>query len=233
VLNLKVGNVPEAAAFFRLLRERYQGDPNVPLTYYYWGDYNFNKGDYQKPPTNSSIWCRSTADSKFVRDASLGLARALRHLGYDKQAFQIVDYIEKRWPRFYVEFPPCPAPVVAMLPTPSKTMKRQERLLDLLQHRPQGRRGRHHPGASGRPSTCAPSARRGPRDVRQGRGRLPRPRGGLSPRWRLPGRASTTSPTWSRCSRFLTGRLNLAPAQTYEHIVAKHPDSALAPLAPS
>lgn len=105
-LNLKVGNVPEAAAFFRILRKKYQGDPNVPLTYYYWGDHYFKNKEYQKAADEFQYLVQVYPDSKFVREASLGLARSLRKLGYDKQAFQVVDFIEKRWPRFYVEFPP-------------------------------------------------------------------------------------------------------------------------------
>jgi outer membrane protein assembly factor BamD (BamD/ComL family) len=78
----------------------------VPLSYYYWGDYYFKKGDYQNAADQFQYLVQVYPDSKFVREASVSLAHSLRKLGYDKQAAQIVDFIEKRWPRFYVEYPP-------------------------------------------------------------------------------------------------------------------------------
>ncbi len=106
VLNLNVGNLPEATAYTKLLRTKHAGDSNVPLSYYYWGDYYFKKGDYQNAADQFQYLVQVYPDSKFVRESSVSLAQALRHLGYDKQAAQIVDFIEKRWPRFYVEYPP-------------------------------------------------------------------------------------------------------------------------------
>ena len=44
VLNLRVGNIPEAKAYFNLLRTKYKNDINVPQSYYYWGEYYFDNG---------------------------------------------------------------------------------------------------------------------------------------------------------------------------------------------
>lgn len=104
--NLKVGNIPEAKAYFNILRKQYPHDMNIPHISYYWGDYYFEQGDYRKAADNFQYLVQNYPDSPLVRDAALGLARSLIELGYDDQAFQIVDYIEKRWPRFYVDFPP-------------------------------------------------------------------------------------------------------------------------------
>jgi len=106
VLNLRVDNVPEAKAFFKILRDKYKNDPNVPLTYYYWGDYHFKNKDYERAADEFQYLVQVYPDCTFVREASLGLARSLKELGYDEQAYKIVDFIEKRWPRFYIEFPP-------------------------------------------------------------------------------------------------------------------------------
>jgi TolA-binding protein len=104
--NLKVGNIPEAKAYFNILRKQYPHDMNIPHISYYWGDHYFEQGDYRKAADNFQYLVQNYPDSPLVRDAALGLARSLIELGYDGQAFQIVDYIEKRWPRFYVDFPP-------------------------------------------------------------------------------------------------------------------------------
>lgn len=106
VLNLKVGNMPEATAYTKLLRTKHPNDTNVPLSYYYWGVHYFDKGDYQNAADQFQYLVQVYPDSKFVRESSVSLAQALRKLGYDKQAAQIVDFIEKRWPRFYIEYPP-------------------------------------------------------------------------------------------------------------------------------
>ncbi|MBQ4133851.1 MAG: tetratricopeptide repeat protein, partial [Desulfovibrionaceae bacterium] len=61
-------------------------------------------------------------DSQFVREASVGLARSLYKLEYFDQAFQIVDYIERRWPRFYMEYPP----ILEMIGDASQNMGKLE-----------------------------------------------------------------------------------------------------------
>ncbi len=40
-----------------------------------------------------------------MREAALGLANSLDQLGFNQQAYQIIDYIDKRWPRYYVDSP--------------------------------------------------------------------------------------------------------------------------------
>lgn len=106
MLNLNVENIPEAKAYFSLLRKKYPNDLNVPLTYFYWGEYYYNKGMDEEAAQEYEHLVQVFPDSKFVREASVKLALALRRLGYDDNAFQIVDFIEKRWPRFYIEYPP-------------------------------------------------------------------------------------------------------------------------------
>lgn len=106
MLNMKVGNLREAEAYFNVLQQRFPDDLNVPLIYYYWGEHYYKTGQYQKAADQFQIVVQDFPDSKYVREASVGLARSLHQLGYDKQAFEISDYIEKRWPRFYVEYPP-------------------------------------------------------------------------------------------------------------------------------
>ncbi|MFV0423916.1 tetratricopeptide repeat protein [Oleidesulfovibrio sp.] len=106
LVNLKIGNTREAEAYFNLLKREHPTDENIPLIYYYWGDHFFNNGQYQKAADQFQFVVQNHPDSRFVRESSVGLARALYRLGYYDQAYQIVDYIEKRWPRFYVEYPP-------------------------------------------------------------------------------------------------------------------------------
>lgn len=231
VLNLKVGNVPEAAAFFRLLRERYKGDPNVPLTYYYWGDYYFNKGDYQKAADEFQYLVQVYPDSKFVREASLGLARSLRHLGYDKQAFQIVDYIEKRWPRFYIEFPP----FLRLLGDAAYTVENYDKAKDdywtYYNLDPKGDEADIILARLGDiyVRTNRPEAAREMYD--KALADFPDREGGLIAKMRLAEEGIYDEPSVEQMFTVFDRPLNLAPAQAYQDIVDNHADSALAPLA--
>ncbi len=106
LVNLKAGNLGEAAAYFSILRKNHPNSDLIPLTYYYWGDHFFKAEDWENAADNYQFVIQNYPDSPFVREAGVGLARALYQLGFYEQAFQIVDYVEKRWPRFYMEYPP-------------------------------------------------------------------------------------------------------------------------------
>ncbi len=104
-VNMKMDNVQEAEAYFNMLKRKYPEDSNVPLTYYYWGDYFFKHEDFRRASDQFQYIVQNYPDSRYVREASLGLARSLYTLGYYEQAYQVGEYIDRRWPRFYVEFP--------------------------------------------------------------------------------------------------------------------------------
>jgi hypothetical protein len=48
MLNLRVGNLPEAKGYFNVLTKKYPLDANVPLVNFYWGEYYFDHGDFKK-----------------------------------------------------------------------------------------------------------------------------------------------------------------------------------------
>lgn len=231
VMNLKVGNVPEAAAFFRILREKYEGDPNVPLTYYYWGDYYFKQGDFQKAADEFQYLVQVYPDSKFVREASLGLARALRNLGYDKQAFQIVDYIEKRWPRFYVEFPPFLRLLGDAAYKVENYGKAKDEYWTYYNIDPKGdeadiilaRLGDIYV-RTGKPVAARELYQKAVAD-------FPDREGGLISRMRLAEEGIYDRPSMDEMFTVFDRPLNLAPADIYNDIVVNHPESPLAPLA--
>lgn len=104
-LNLMVGNLVEADAYFTRLRRQYPHDENVPLTYYYWGRYYYDKGDMQRAADELQYIIRNYAESRYARDAALGLAQAYAAIGYNQEAYGIIEYIERRWPRLYLESP--------------------------------------------------------------------------------------------------------------------------------
>lgn len=104
-VNLQAGNIPEARGYFNLLRNDYPNDPNIPLTYYYWGRHLMNAQKYQEATEQFEHILEHYPDNKIAQDAAIGLARSLKELQYFEQAQKIVDYIRQRWPRYYVEDP--------------------------------------------------------------------------------------------------------------------------------
>lgn len=105
MLNLRVGNIPEARGYFNVLTKKYPTDANVPLINFYWGEYYFDRGDYKKAADEYQSLIEKFPESKYVREGAMGLAKTLVKLGRFKEAAQIADYIGKRWPRYYVDFP--------------------------------------------------------------------------------------------------------------------------------
>lgn len=105
LLNLRVGNLPEAKGYFNVLAKKYPTDANVPLVNFYWGEYYFDYGDYKKAAEEYQGLIEKFPESKFVREGAMGLAKTLVKLGRYKEAAQIADYIDKRWPRYYIEYP--------------------------------------------------------------------------------------------------------------------------------
>lgn len=103
LLNLQVGNFPEARAYFKILQEKYPDDDNIPSISYYWGEYFYRKGDYKKAADQFQYLIQTYPEHQLVKQAAFYLADSLHRTGFLDQAFQIVDYIDKRWPDYYME----------------------------------------------------------------------------------------------------------------------------------
>ncbi|MCC8193432.1 MAG: tetratricopeptide repeat protein [Deltaproteobacteria bacterium] len=105
-VNLKVGNTVEATAYFNRLRRQYPMDETIPLTYYYWGEYYYDRNEMQQAADQFQYIVSNYAESRYARDAAVGLARSYSALGYYQEGYDIIDYIDRRWPRLYLESPP-------------------------------------------------------------------------------------------------------------------------------
>ncbi|WP_247648340.1 tetratricopeptide repeat protein [Pseudodesulfovibrio sp. zrk46] len=105
LLNLRVGNFPEAKAYFKILQEKYPDDDNIPSISYYWGEYYYRKGDFKKAADQFQYLIQTFPEHELVKQAAYYLADSLNRTGFVDQAYQIVDYIDKRWPDYYMENP--------------------------------------------------------------------------------------------------------------------------------
>ena len=231
LLNLKVGNMPEAKAYFNLLKSQYPNDPNIPYVSYYWGEYYLGMKEYEKAADQFQYLVQMYPDSKIVRDAALGLAKALDALGYDEQAFQIIDYIDKRWPRFYIED-------LRFLLMSANTQNRLGKINDARENY-----WAYYNLAPEAPEADIVLARIGDIYLKTGQKiaakeiyekaakDFPDKEGGLVAMMRLAEEGIYDDPSMSQMDKVFDRPYNLRPQKIYTHIIEKFPDSPLAPLA--
>lgn len=104
--NLMAGNSYEAAGYFNLLRREFPHYENLPLTYYYWGDYQYSQGNLNEAVEQFNYIVNNFPEHPISRDAALGLSRSYYRMGYFDQAYKIMLFVEQRWPTFYLDYPP-------------------------------------------------------------------------------------------------------------------------------
>jgi len=231
MLNLHVENIPEAKAYFSLLRKKYPNDMNVPLTYFYWGEYYYDKGMDEEAAQEYEHLVQVYPDSKFVREASVKLALALRRLGYDDNAFQIVDFIEKRWPRFYIEYPPFLRLLGDTAYTHGDTEKAKDHYWTYYNLDPKGddadmilaRLGDIYSEA-GQQAASAEVYQKAVAD-------FPEREGGLIADMRLAEKGVYDDPSIDYMFSVFDQPYSRKPSEIYTRIVTDFPDSGLAPLA--
>lgn len=231
LINLKVGNMPEAKAYFNLLKTQYPNDPNIPYISYYWGEYYLAREEYEKAADQFQYLVQMFPDSKIVRDAALGLAKSLDKLGYNEQAYQIVDYIDKRWPRFYIED-------LEFLLMAANTQNRLGKLNDA-----KGNYWAYYNLAPEAKESDIVLARIGDIYLKQGdktaakeiyekaAKEFPEREGGLVAMMRLAEEGIYDDPSMGEMDKVFDRPYNLRPQKIYNRIIEKHPDSPLAPLA--
>ncbi|WP_144019399.1 tetratricopeptide repeat protein [Paucidesulfovibrio gracilis] len=106
LINLRVGNLPEARAYFDLLQSQYPDNESVPAVEYYWGEHYYRQQDWQEAADRFQDFIeRYPEQERLARLAAFRLAESLKNLGLYDQAFQIVDYIDKRWPQVFESNP--------------------------------------------------------------------------------------------------------------------------------
>lgn len=106
IINLKAGNMPEARAYFNILKKQYPTNDVIPILYFSWAEYHMKRQDYQKAADLFQTVLQDYSENRFAREAALNLTICMAELGYNRQAYETAAYVEKRWPRYYVEYIP-------------------------------------------------------------------------------------------------------------------------------
>ncbi len=105
LLNLRVGNLPEARAYFNIVRKKYPQDDSAPIIPYSLGEYYRGKGDLKTAAAQYQDLIQNYPDSRMAKETAFNLVQVLRELGAYDKAYQIADYLDKRWPLFYMDNP--------------------------------------------------------------------------------------------------------------------------------
>lgn len=225
VLHLRVNNLPEARAYFNVLKRDYPHDPLVPTTEYYLGQFFLERGDYDQAADYFQIVVQNHPEHSIAQQSSVGLAKALNAMGYDEQAFQIMDFMEKRWPRYYIDEPELLelAGIIALRVNALESAK--QRLLtyyNLIPDTPEADMLLARIGdiylLSGQPDPAR-------RVFERAAELFPDQEGGLIAKMRLVEGGIHDEPSLD--DMFATRRA----AEVYSEIISKHPDSPLAAVA--
>jgi Uncharacterized protein conserved in bacteria len=231
LLNLQVGNFPEAKAYFKILQEKYPDDDNIPSISYYWGEYYYKKGDFMKAADQFQYLIQTYPEHQLVKQAAYYLADSLNRTGFIDQAFQIVDYIDKRWPDYYMENPEFLRLAGGVELSLKKLEQAKNHFFTYYNLNPE---------ADGADVVLA---RIGDIYVRQGENDAakliyekvvrdyPTKEGGLVAKMRLAEEGIHDDPTMPEMGDVFDRPYNLRPEKIYQDIVEQYPDSPLAPVA--
>ena len=103
--NANVGNLADAGGYIVALYRRYPDYPGVAQGFTALGKEQAKQHQDARAEQSFSIVLDKYPESSFLQEASVGLANALvMQKKYDK-AHVILDFISKRWPRYYIDDP--------------------------------------------------------------------------------------------------------------------------------
>lgn len=105
LINLKVGNLGEAGGYIVALLRRYPHFPGVAQGFTALGHEQVKRGLNNEAEQSFGLVLDKYPDSSYLQDASVGLARAFYNQKKFEKAKVILDFISKRWPRYYIEDP--------------------------------------------------------------------------------------------------------------------------------
>ncbi|KAB1442465.1 tetratricopeptide repeat protein [Pseudodesulfovibrio senegalensis] len=231
LINLKVGNLPEAKAYFSILQNKYPDDQVIPSISYYWGEYYFRKGEYRKAADQLQYLVQTYPENELVKDAAFLLAQALERIGYDEQAFQIVDYIDKRWPDYYMARPEYLLLAGGIEMRLKKYALAKDHYFTYYNLNPEAESADIALGRIG-DIYLTQGFKQAAREIYEKAARdYPDKEGGLVSKMRLAEEGIYDDPTMVQMVSVFDRPYTLRPVNVYEDIVEKYPDSPLAPVA--
>lgn len=103
--NINVGNLSDARGYIIALMRRFPDFPGVAQGLTALGQAQLKDGQNANAEQSFGIVLDKYPESSQLQAASVGLARALVQQNKDERAQVILDFISKRWPRYYINDP--------------------------------------------------------------------------------------------------------------------------------
>ncbi|GAU07952.1 tetratricopeptide repeat protein [Desulfoplanes formicivorans] len=231
LINVKVNNIPEAQAYFNLIRSKYPHDTNVPLTYYYMGEHYLNAKDYQQAADRFQYVVQNYPDNAITQSCAVGLTKALKELGYFKQAFEIMDYVQKRWPRYYLKDPAF-LMLAGYIDFKNKRLSAaKEEFWTYVNLTPQAKDVDIALARLGDIYVMTGKTKAARQIYEKTAEQFPDQEGGLIAKMRLAEEGVFDKPSIDTMFSVFDKPYSLRPQQVYSQIIATYPDSPLAPVA--
>jgi len=231
LLNLRVGSLREANAYFNIVKKKYAHDQNASVIPFSLGEYYRNKGDLKNAAAQYQSLIQNYPDSRMAKDTAYILAQVLRKLGDYNKAFQIVDYLDKRWPLFYMENPDFLKLAAEVEEKVDKLQQAKDHYWTYYNLNPNNEYADITLVRIG-DIYLRQNKRAAAKEIYQKAVQdFPNREGGLVARMRLAEEGIYDDPTMSEMDPVFAKPQALKPNETYELIVNKYPQSPLAPLA--
>lgn len=103
--NVNVGNLVDAGGYIVALLRRYPDYPGVAQGFTALGKAQLKRGLNERAEQSFSIVLDKYPESSYLQEASVGLAEAFSNQKKFQNAQLILDFISKRWPRYYIDQP--------------------------------------------------------------------------------------------------------------------------------
>lgn len=230
-LNIQVGNLDEAKAYFSILKEKYPKSSFVAQVHYYFGTYYFKNNDLVKAREQFETIVENYQTSPVVKDAAVNLTRVLYKMELYDLSWQVMKYMQQRWPLFYQKAPD----ILKLAGYVSLINKKYNLALDYY--------WQYYNILPEVKDADTVLTRIGDLYLKKGEvnyakkmyeyvaQKYPDKEGGLIAKMRLAEEGIYDEPTIKDMFSVFDRPFNLRPEKIYKEIIEKHPDSPLAPLA--
>jgi len=103
--NCSVGNLTEGEAYVKALIRRHPDYPGVAQGFTALGEEQLRQGRNAEAEKSFGVVLDEYPEAAELQAASVGLAQALHRQGEHRKTRIILDFVNKRWPRYYIEDP--------------------------------------------------------------------------------------------------------------------------------